>query len=253
MVTKLSYDEAHLQDRFDRNAAHWRDLYKGNGPFTYRDKQYRRKHVLELLGPGRGTVIDVGCGAGPFLEGLHDLGYHVLGVDNSTEMLKLARVEAERLANVRVDEGSALKLPIDDGKAAALIAIGLLEYLPEDGPFLREVLRVLRPGGMFVLTLRNGRCIERKLWKSYWALGIKRHDKFFFREHELGTFKQTCEPFGFAYRGHRLTHFYPLPWPLSVPLRPIDHFFAHKMEALFSSSQMERLASTVVCKFQKVG
>jgi SAM-dependent methyltransferase len=46
--------------------------------------------------------------------------------------------------------------PFENNQFDCLVAIDVLEHLPEDGPFLREVKRVLRPGGMALITVPNG-------------------------------------------------------------------------------------------------
>lgn len=94
--------------------------------------------------PDDGLVVDVACGSAPLwnprLEGRY------LGVDLSRAELELAR---QRGAH-RVTVGSAEALPVETGAAAAVVCTMALMVLPDLAAALREVRRVLRPGGVFI-------------------------------------------------------------------------------------------------------
>jgi SAM-dependent methyltransferase len=241
-----------IQERFDRESAEWREMYlrSEKSRFAYFDKLYRKRYVLELLGAGRGNALDLGCGAGMFLEDLRRLGYSPLGMDFSAEMVQLAsRAEAGRRRVVRAD---AMALPFGGDSFAAMIAVGLIEYLPEDHATLAEIFRVLKPGGAAVVTLRNARCRERRLWKLYRRFGWRDLGRQgFFREHDRKTFQTLVERQGFTGFAHRYCHFYPVPWPFSAWLPHLNGFLAHYWERWFSRSRLDGMGSTLICRFQK--
>jgi len=243
-----------IEERFDRESPAWREIYRrsGRNPFAYHDKQYRRRYVLELLGKGSGRVLDLGCGAGEFFGDLRKAGFGVVGADFSSEMVRLAAVaERDTAPVVRAD---AVHPPFAPHSFRALIAVGLLEYLPEDGDALAEMLRIMEPGGVLVVTLRNKRCLERRLWDAYTRRGwMKRVSTGFFREHDPEAFEAAAAHFGFAGFSRRYCHFYPLPWPLSKPLAPVNNLLAHLWERLFSRSRIPWLASTVIISFRAPG
>ena len=84
-----------LKQRFDQEAPAWRDQYRTEawqGP--YNAKLFRREYVLELLGPGTGLCLDLGCGAGPFMEPLSRLGWRPVAFDFAPNMTALAQKEA---------------------------------------------------------------------------------------------------------------------------------------------------------------
>jgi SAM-dependent methyltransferase len=97
-----------------------------------------------LLGPGDGACLEIGCGTGVYAGQVRELGWRPLGVDLSAGMLRHAR---SRLAVARAD---AERLPVRDNAVDAVIAVMVHTDMPNYPSVLREVSRVLRPGGVFV-------------------------------------------------------------------------------------------------------
>jgi SAM-dependent methyltransferase len=106
------------------------------------------------LGPVRPgeRVVDVGCGAGiDSLIAARMAGPRgaVVGVDMTPAMLERARVGAALagFGNVRFHEGLAESLPVADGWADVVISNGVVNLFPDKLAGLREMARVLKPGG----------------------------------------------------------------------------------------------------------
>ena len=97
-------------------------------------------------------VLDVGCGPGSITVGLAEAVApgRVVGLDVQPSVLGEARAHAaaRRTANVAFQAGSATALPFPDGAFDAVFAHTLLEHVREPLAVLREVRRVLRPGGV---------------------------------------------------------------------------------------------------------
>ena len=94
-------------------------------------------------------VVDLGCGPGNSAKHLRDaVDGTVIGIDPADAMLALARRRDPRLALVRAD---AAALPLRDGTADAVAMHSVLYLLPDRAGALREVARVLRPGGRALL------------------------------------------------------------------------------------------------------
>jgi SAM-dependent methyltransferase len=101
----------------------------------------------ELLPTGAASrVIDVGCGDGRHIAEAARRGCFAVGLDYDAGELRKAR---ERIGALRVDLvlGDASRLPFRDGAFDAAICTETLEHLPDDASAMREIARVLRPGG----------------------------------------------------------------------------------------------------------
>ncbi|MET4926236.1 class I SAM-dependent methyltransferase [Streptomyces sp. PSRA5] len=100
--------------------------------------------VADLLGEGTGTCLEIGCGTGIHAARVRALGRTPVGVDLAAGMLRHAR---GRLPVARAD---AERLPLRDGSVPAVLAVMVHTDMPGYPAVLREVARVLRPGGVFV-------------------------------------------------------------------------------------------------------
>ena len=96
-------------------------------------------------------ILDVGCGHGWTLAGLKDLGADLVGIDTDPEVLASARATYPFLEIVESPGGP---LPFPDGSFDAVICSDVIEHVGDENkaPLLREIHRVLEPGGTLVLT-----------------------------------------------------------------------------------------------------
>jgi ubiquinone/menaquinone biosynthesis C-methylase UbiE len=115
----------------------------------------RRRLVAEALAPVEGeTILDVGCGPAFFITDLLDRvgsSGSLFGADTSPQMLEVARRRCAGHSNVTLIDGSAISLPFEDRSFDAAVCVQVLEYVPEIAVALRELRRVLRPGGRAVI------------------------------------------------------------------------------------------------------
>ena len=109
-----------------------------------------RRFLDGWVGP-RGKLLDVGCGYGWFLQLAKAHGWEVVGIDRSPEAVQHAR---ERLAvDARCGE---LYTPRFPGGAFDLVTLwNVLEFVPDPLGFLREIHRVLAPGGTLFIRTQN--------------------------------------------------------------------------------------------------
>lgn len=154
---------------------HARALFAPLGP-TYdrvgaalsfgQDPRWRRLLVSRLPNDG-GEVLDVATGTGLVAKALVERGFRVTGVDQSPEMLALARQRfGERVEFV---EASADELPFADRSFDHLTFTYLLRYVDDPAATLRELARVVRPGGT-VAMLEFG--LPRGVWRPPWDLWV---------------------------------------------------------------------------------
>jgi SAM-dependent methyltransferase len=100
--------------------------------------------IRRFLGPGRGRCLDLGCGTGVAIPELIRLGWTVVGVDVSDEMLSRARAFGAEL-----HRAPAEALPFDDASFDAAVSIWMHTDVDDFSAILREAARVLRPGAPF--------------------------------------------------------------------------------------------------------
>jgi len=117
-----------------------RAFYSWN-PLLRRRHRRRYRIVMENLSDKR-RVLDVGCGAS---QTLNAIPYSV-GVDTLHPKLRFMRRPARSLVNA-----TALTLPFPDAAFEAIIALRLLEHVPDERAALREIARCLEPGGTLLL------------------------------------------------------------------------------------------------------
>jgi SAM-dependent methyltransferase len=113
------------------------------------------RHRWERFGLTPGVCVEIGCGAGRMTRPMASYFEHVHGVDVSPGMLKLAAEATEGLP-VTLHESNGLTLPLDDGSADAVFSTHVFQHLDSREDALanwREVARVLRPGGTFLIHL----------------------------------------------------------------------------------------------------
>jgi ubiquinone/menaquinone biosynthesis C-methylase UbiE len=110
--------------------------------------------VMPELSAGM-RVLDVGCGPGSITRGLAErvAPGEVVGVDLSKETLEAARRDAAArgLDNLRYEEASVYGLPFPDASFDVAYAHQVLQHLREREAAVREMLRVLRPGGLLAI------------------------------------------------------------------------------------------------------
>jgi ArsR family transcriptional regulator len=100
-----------------------------------------------------GRLIDIGTGTGRMLELFAPQAEHALGIDRSSEMLRLARAKlSERgLAHAELRQADLYALPVQDEGADAAILHHVLHFAQQPGAAIAEAARVLSPGGRLLI------------------------------------------------------------------------------------------------------
>jgi ubiquinone biosynthesis O-methyltransferase len=112
-----------------------------------------RELIFDLVGNVAGlTVLDLGCGDGELAVELCRRGATVVGVDASPRMIEAAAERAhEESADIDFQVATAHALPFPPDAFDAVVSITMLCFIEDVAPVLREMARVLRPGGRLII------------------------------------------------------------------------------------------------------
>lgn len=110
--------------------------------------------MAEILGNAPiGQLVDIGTGTGRMLELFAGHARHALGIDRSSEMLRLARAKLSEggLAKAELRQADLYALPLADGAADAAIIHHVLHFAQQPGAAIAEAARVLAPRGRLLI------------------------------------------------------------------------------------------------------
>ncbi|MFC7814176.1 class I SAM-dependent methyltransferase [Streptomyces sp. NPDC057367] len=148
----MSDDHTHVQEFFGVRAADWDSRFPDDGP-AY------AAAVAELGLREGASVLDAGCGTGRALPPLRTAvgpSGLVVGADLTPAMLQAAvRAGRDRVGRLLLTDVAAL--PLRSRSLDAVFAAGLIAHLPDPAGNLRELARVVRPGGVLALFHPIGR------------------------------------------------------------------------------------------------
>lgn len=132
---------------FRQVAGQWDQIRAG-----YFGPEVRQSAIAKAYLRPEMAVADVGGGTGFLTEALAALVRRVYLVDASEEMLEVARKNLSHLSNVEFHHSDGLSLPFPDESLDAVFANMYLHHTPDPQAAIREMVRVLRPGGRLVIT-----------------------------------------------------------------------------------------------------
>jgi SAM-dependent methyltransferase len=109
-----------------------------------------RESLIAFIGRGQGEALDVGCGEGRVSRELKGCGYRVTASDPVWELVNAAR-EARSADEYIIASGN--NLPFQDARFDLVMAYNVLMDVQDVAETLREIRRVLRPKGVFVMSI----------------------------------------------------------------------------------------------------
>jgi ubiquinone/menaquinone biosynthesis C-methylase UbiE len=134
---------------FRENAAQWHRIRS-----LYVDEREVEAALVDIIAAGDPRdLLDIGTGTGRMLEILAPRVEHALGIDQSREMLSIARVNLERagLDNGSVRLGDMYQLALPDASFDAVVVHQVLHYADRPASAIAEAARVVRPNGVLIL------------------------------------------------------------------------------------------------------
>ncbi len=156
LKTRQVSDSADIRVFFDRIAGSYREAH-GRSERLLTD---RLSIIRPLLGKERGILLEIGCGTGLHLFELANLYEQAIGTDLSPKMISEAdtlRVRHPNRETIRfaVDPAEQLST-IESEQIDTVLCVGALEHMPDKPRVLRQIARVLKPGGEFICLTPNG-------------------------------------------------------------------------------------------------
>jgi 2-polyprenyl-3-methyl-5-hydroxy-6-metoxy-1,4-benzoquinol methylase len=150
-----------VDTHFHSRVTQWRDVYEQEGVegAIYRKRlDIVLRWIDELSIPMGQKVLEIGCGAGRCTVALAQRGYLIHAMDSVEGMLNSTQahaIEAGVSSSVTTSSGDAHNLAFRDGSFGLVLAIGVIPYLHFPQKALREMARVIRPGGFLLVTAGN--------------------------------------------------------------------------------------------------
>ena len=149
-VIEARRDRTGAASFFDSIGPEWDALRK-----VFNDDVTRARAITRLVDTGL-RVADIGTGTGILAVELAQLGLRVIGVDSSSRMLEAARVKLAEAGLLgagaaELRQGDAYALPLEDAEVDAAFAHMMLQYLQTPADAIREMKRIVRPGGRIVV------------------------------------------------------------------------------------------------------
>lgn len=238
----------------------WSRLYAVADGVTYHF-HVRRSRVLELLPERLGRVADVGCGPGVMVEAVLERGGAFDGIDLSPEMVREAeeRFAGRDKVSFKVGNIEALDAP---GEAYdQVICMAVIEYLRAPERALAEIARILRPGGIAIITVPKRWHIDRltvavttPIRALARALGAGSADHLPRLCPQPGELDAAARCAGLVPDGGAQYHFTPLPYPLTRVAPRLCMRLNAPFERLYTtrSALLSFLAHGYVGRYRKV-
>jgi SAM-dependent methyltransferase len=160
----ISRDAEHqtlVDTHFHSHVTQWRDVYEQEdveGAIYRKRLDIVLRWIDELAIPPGQKVLEIGCGAGRCTVALAQRGYLIQAMDSVEGMLNSTQehaIEAGVSSSVTTSLGDAHDLAFQDGNFGLVLAIGVIPYLQFPQKALREMSRVLSPGGFLLVTAGN--------------------------------------------------------------------------------------------------
>lgn len=127
----------------DEGPKNWELFYQHTGRYLFAREQVRGK-----------VVLDAACGTGYGAAILAEAAHLVVGLDHSQEALSYCRHHHQR-SHVHFLQGDCCHVGLRDGAVDVVVSFETLEHLEDMRSFLREIRRVLKPGGILLISTPN--------------------------------------------------------------------------------------------------
>ncbi len=207
-------------------------------PITYQHELMDRYRLIyDWVPEGVGRLLDIGCGNGVFTQWFRRKAREVYGTDHNGGQLAWAR---EHFPGLELVTAAGETLAFPDGHFDVVIMSDVLEHMDDDRRGLHEALRVLRPGGLLIISLPNrgplaildgdnlvNRFVAFLAWLRIPKGGGRGrfYEGFQFRKHRHYGLRELLALIGDAARVEQVYYGGVLLWPLAYLVEKILEVF----------------------------
>lgn len=156
------------------------ELDRGMSPRDPETEALSEREHVNFIDPSEyDVVLDAGCGTGSNMLRLHSQVREIIGIDYAYGSIDRCRkrIQAQQIHNARVCVASLTSIPLPDCVVSLILCFSVLQYLNDEEVrcALKEFVRVLRPGGIIILHVKNSSSL-------YWStLRIAKQMKMFLK------------------------------------------------------------------------
>ena len=143
----------------------------------------RKLKLLEKIQGSKGTMLDVGCGLGLFVKNASDMGWVVQGIDVNKDLIKYGK----DTFNINLCCTTLKKAEFPNGHFDVITTYNLLDHLREPLLFLREIERVLKPGGIIDINVHDAGGWKAKKDAQNWGAYCPPGHLYFYSYKTLGA------------------------------------------------------------------
>ena len=228
---------------------------------VYPSLYLRHQYILEMLEDIKpGKALDIGCGSGAMVRDLLDKGFDVVAADISQNMLDATRKTVaghSRAKHVEYTLQDIESMTLKSNAFDVVVCAGVIEYLKTDYNSLREIHRVLKPGGIAFISTQNllgPNTLTQPLLHMLPArlrnklVTVKQH-----RCHIPWRLDRNLKKVGFVKEDFAYHHFYPVIIPLDRLCKRFCVWLGKKMERWHKRKFAWLLATGYVVKVRKIG
>jgi len=214
-------------------------------PLYYRDRLVDRyRQVYDWIPQGTGSVLDIGCGNGVFTQWLRQKADSVTGTDHNRKQLDYGRNE---FADVEFVLSEGEELPFESETFDVVVMTEVLEHMSDDRSATAEAARVLKPGGLLIITVPNrgplafldgDNVVNRLVWilsrlrlsRGRHADGTRRtlYEGFEFVKHRHYSLKELQRLLGDGFALEQVSYRGGAVWPMTYLVEKVAEVFLRK-------------------------
>lgn len=132
--------------------------------------------LIEARMPAKGRILDIGCATGFFLDAARQRGWECHGVELSPYSSEIAR---DKIGRDRIFTGQLAEARFADDFFDAVVMTDVIEHVAAVRPFMAEVARILKPGGIAAITTPDPHSLSRRLLGRHWPHYKREHLLYF--------------------------------------------------------------------------